>query len=570
MDTIIINPSVVIDSILFEKCFLPSQNLSNVIVFPSGGTGGQYQISFDNGNNYGAYGNYTDSLNINGDYYIIAKDSLGCASATDTINIPDQLVASAVVSSNYNGQNIACKGDTNGTALASQTGGQGPYAYAWDNGQTTIGAINLGVGIYVVQITDNNGCSDTASVTLTEPDSLLSTVASTQNYNGFDVSCFGSTDGGVDLTPQGGTTPYGFNWNNSAISEDLNTIPAGNYWVEITDINGCIDSAFITLTQPDSIVLSTVIDHVKCNAYTDGSIDLSVVGGVLPYAYLWSTSDTTQDINNIGAGSYIVTVTDLNNCIVTDTLSVDEESPLMLSTQQNNVSCYGLADGDIDLTVAGGVLPYVYTWNNGDTIEDIDSLTTGMYYVLVTDSNNCFKNDSVFINQPDSLYATINGLLYPNGHNVSLWQEQDGTIDLEVYGGTMPYYYDWSNGANTQDLVNVGAGLYTVIITDTNGCRYETYIELTEPYDLAMPTVITPNGDGDNDGFIVHGIESYPDNTIVIFNRWGDEVYSMTNYDNQWTGVSNGGSNLPAGNYFVILNINNKEIVLTGFVEIIR
>ena len=256
--------------------------------------------------------------------------------------------------------------------------------------------------------------------------------------------------------------------------------------------------------------------------------------------------------------------------MVTEVYTVQEESPLVLTHTQQNVSCYGLADGSIDNTVSGGVLPYVFLWNTGSSDEDLDSLVMGTYTVLVTDSNNCFKNDTITITQPDSLWATINSNLYPNGHNVSLYMQTDGMVDLEVFGGTTPYGYDWSNGAITQDLLNVGAGTYTVVITDFNGCSYSTYIELTEPFDLEMPTVVTANGDGKNDVFLIHGLESYPDNQLVIFNRWGDEVYEMTNYDNQWDGKASNGNDLPSGNYYVILDINNNEIVLTGFVEIIR
>lgn len=565
VDTIQINPAVVIDSVLYDRCYLATQTQSEVNVFPSGGTGGSYQVSFNNGSSYEIAGDYSDSLLINSTYYIIAMDSSSCLSLTDTIVVPDRLLATASITSNYNGQDIACYGDTNGTALANQTGGESPYTYLWDNGQTSASAINLGIGTYVVQVADSNGCIDTASVVLTQPDSLSQTIVITSNYNGYDISCNGLTDGTVNLSSYGGVGPYTFLWDNGQTDSTAINLGAGTYLVQITDANGCIDSNGITLTQPDSILLSAIIDHVKCNAYTDGSIDLSVVGGLTPYSYNWTPGGTTQDISNIGAGSYVIVVTDLNSCTATETYIIGEEFPLILSTTQQNVSCNSLSDASIDLTVAGGVLPYVFAWNNGSSLEDLSSLTAGTYIVSVTDSNNCFKNDTVIITQPDLLLATIQSDFYPNGHHVSLFQMQDGNVDLGVYGGTIPYTYGWSNGANTEDLFNVPAGIYTVIITDVNGCTYSIWIELTEPFDIEMPTVITANGDGNNDNFLIHGLESYPDNTLIIFNRWGDQVYEMSNYDNQWDG-----DDLPAGNYYVILNINNKEIVLTGFVEIIR
>jgi hypothetical protein len=432
-DTININPTVAIDSVNFEKCYLSAQTIGEVTAYPSGGSGGLFQISFNNGSTYGAIGDYTDSLLINNIHYIIAMDSLGCISMTDTVVLPNRLEAFTTIISNYNGQDIACYGDTNGIVLATQTGGEGSYTYLWSNGQTDSTAINLAAGTYTVAITDINGCTDTSNVLLTQPDALFQTLNVSSNYNGFDVSCNGSTDGSIDLTSFGGTTPYTYLWSNLSTSEDITNIGAGNYLVQITDVNGCLDSNNIQLNEPDSLLLSAIIDHVKCNAYTDGSIDLSVSGGVTPYLYNWSTGDTIQDLINIGSATYIVVVTDLNACITTDTFSVSEEFPLFLNTTQQNVSCYGMSNASIDLTVAGGVLPYEYLWNNGSTLEDIDNLTAGYYTVLVTDSNNCFKTDTIIISQPDSLLATINSTLYANGHNISLYLLHDGSINLEVF-----------------------------------------------------------------------------------------------------------------------------------------
>ena len=405
---------------------------------------------------------------------------------------------------------------------------------------------------------------------MSEPDSLLASAIVSSNYNGSDVSCFNSTDGSIDLTSVGGTLPYTYLWNNSDTTEDLSSIGAGTYQVLVTDVNGCSISTNISLNQPDTILLSSVITHVKCNSYTDGAIDLSVVGGVTPYQYSWSTTDISEDISNIGVGVYNVTVTDINNCVVSASYTVNEEAPIVITSLPEHVTCYNLSNGIISTGVTGGVQPYNYSWNTGETTASLDSLNIGTYILTVTDSNNCFKHDTIVITQPDSLYATIDSELNPNGHHISLFQMQDGSIELEVFGGTSPYQFIWSNGETTEDIVNVGAGEYSVTITDENGCEFSTRITLTEPFDLEMPTVITPNGDGNNDYFLIHGLESYPVNTVVIFNRWGDEVYSMNNYDNKWQGESNSGSDLPAGNYFVILKINNGAKVLTGYCEILR
>jgi gliding motility-associated-like protein len=179
-------------------------------------------------------------------------------------------------------------------------------------------------------------------------------------------------------------------------------------------------------------------------------------------------------------------------------------------------------------------------------------------------------SDTITLVQPDSLFAVLTVIQYPNGHNVTLHGVPDGSIEMEVFGGTVPYNYHWSNGYLTEDLHNIGAGTYTVLITDANGCTYDAAATLNEPFVLEMPTGYSPNGDGWNDYFVVHGVESYPDNNIEVYNRWGNIVYSKENYMNQWNGHNNNGDDLPDATYFVVLTINGGDITLKGYVDLRR
>jgi gliding motility-associated-like protein len=198
------------------------------------------------------------------------------------------------------------------------------------------------------------------------------------------------------------------------------------------------------------------------------------------------------------------------------------------------------------------------------------NLGAGNYTVTVVDSFGCILNDVTIISQPDSLQLTIYSPLQFNGHHVSLAGSNDGLIDLTVNGGTNPFTYLWSNGTTTEDLNNITAGFYNVIVIDTNGCKASASITLTEPFVLELPTGFSPNGDGKNDLFVIHGIESYPDNTVTIYNRWGNVVYSTAGYTNDWNGNSNNGQALPDATYFVILEINKGEIVKKNYVELRR
>jgi len=157
------------------------------------------------------------------------------------------------------------------------------------------------------------------------------------------------------------------------------------------------------------------------------------------------------------------------------------------------------------------------------------------------------------------------------GHGVSGYQLEDGEIDLTVYGGTQPINIVWSTGSTDEDLYNLPAGFYTANVTDANGCTVIDTIRLTQPYLLEMPTGYTPNEDGSNDYFVVKGIEVFPDNELLVYNRWGNLVYSQVGYQNEWNGANNSGDELPDGTYFVILKINtSEEIILTGYVDLRR
>jgi gliding motility-associated-like protein len=572
--SLLINPTVNVDSLTFSQCFPVGTSQISVNVIASGGDGGPYQISFDNGASFETSGTYTKSLPVGASYYILVKDQKGCISLASSIKIPNPLSASLTSAVYSGGYNTSCNGNSDASIITAVSGGTQPFSFSWNgpgtytSNQQSISGLNAGT--YSVIVTDSNNCSDSKSITLAQPDSLISSATVTSNYNGKSVSCSGSSDGNADVTIVGGTMPYSILWNNGGTTKVLTGMAAGNYIVNVTDINGCQTISSVTLTEPQPISASSATTDVHCNGFATGSIDLTISGGVNPYQQTWSRGDTTEDVFNLNAGVYTAVITDKNQCTYSVNAAINEMSPVVLSVSSTNETCFENNNGTAKAIVSGGTIPYSFIWSNGMSNADISGLEAGSYTITVRDNNQCYKTDTIIIMQPASLIASLSSPVYPNGHNVSTFQGSDGAIQTDVKGGTPPYSYLWSNGSVTKDLSQVKAGDYNVVITDTMGCSANASVNLSDPNDLAMPSGFSPNGDGKNDLFLVHGLESYTNNKIVVVNRWGNTVFKAEPYRNNWNGLNSSGEEIPDGTYFVVLTINGGEIILKGFVDIRR
>ncbi len=516
---------------------------------------------------------------IAGDYDVVVTDTNGCQLALAiTLTEPAFAFTDSISTSLFNGDvNVSCYGLNNGSIDLFLYGGVAGYSYNWTgpNGFTasTQDLNNLIAGNYLLVVSDTNGCTIHDTVILIQPDPIqLSAVA--QSYIGnVNVSCFGSSDGGIDLNVVGGITAYSYAWSGpsgfTSTIDDISGLIAGTYNVVVSDTNNCTDSISINLIEPQVLSSTVSSTPATCSA-ANGSVDLTVNGGIAPYAYQWSNSATSQDLFGVVGDTYFVNVVDANNCIIYDTVLVNQISLMSINALVNNVLCYGNSDGSINLSVTNGTEPYLFSWSNGAITEDLNTITAGSYTVTITDAFGCIVVDTFDITQSSQLVLSLSPSSYTGGVNVSSYQGSDGAIDLTVSGGNTPYVYSWSNSVTNEDIENVPAGFYSVIVTDSAGCSAYATINLIEPLPLQMPTGISPNGDGKNDLFVVHGLEVFPNNHLTIFNRWGNIVYQVDGYQNEWGGTNSGGDALPAGTYFVILEINNKEIVLKGYVDIRR
>ncbi len=500
-----------------------------------------------------------------GTYSVTITDANGCTITPGaTITEPAPIVLGSTVT------DLTCYQSGNGAIDLSVSGGILPYTFAWSNTAVTEDLSNIAAGNYSVVITDSAGCSATLSFTVTEPAALIVLAAITTDFNGYEVSCAGSSDGAIDLTVIGGMPGYTYSWSNGATTEDLSAIPAGSYSVVVTDANGCTSTASAALSEPPALNIAATHQDVPCNGFLTGSIDITVSGGVQPFGYAWSNGAVTEDVNAIGAGTYSVIVTDANGCTIDTTIEITESAPVIVTGVSYNPLCAGDAGGSIDISVSGGTAPYTYNWSDGQTAEDASALPSGMYSVIVTDATNCATSDTFLLVDPIVLTASLASPVNVNGYNVSSYGGTDGSINLTVAGGTLPYQYQWSNGSTTEDLTGLAAGTYSVTVTDANGCTSTATITLDQPLELAMPTGYSPNADGFNDAFVVRGIEAYPDNHIEVYNRWGNLVYSADDYANAWRGTSDAGDALPDGTYFVVLTISDGQITLKGYVDVRR
>ncbi len=454
-------------------------------------------------------GMYTITSLAAGIYSISVTDAAGLVTTvSDTVTQPAAINLTTIQ------VNVSCNGISNGSIDLTVTGGTSPYTYDWSNDgpenpdNDTQDLSGLAAGIYTVTVTDANGCSGTTSVTITQPTAL--SLSTTQ----VNVLCNGSATGSIDLTVSGGTSPYTYDWSNDGPenpdndTQDITGIVAGTYTVTVTDANGCTSSASATITQPSAIVLTTTQVNLLCNGIPTGSIDLTVSGGVPGYTYDWSNDgaenpdNDPQDLSNLLAGTYTVTVTDANGCTKTTSVTISQPAAIVLTTTQVNVLCNGAATGSVDLTVSGGVPGYTYDWSNdgpenpdNDT-QDLSGLTAGTYTVTVTDANGCTTTTNVTITQPLALALTTTQVdVLCNG-------AATGSIDLTVTGGLFPYFYLWSNGATTQDISGLTQGTYTVTVTDENGCSSTTAATITQPTALNLTTTSIHTCEGQANGSI--------------------------------------------------------------------
>ncbi len=435
------------------------------------GVGGTPPYTFD----WGAGQNVTHMTGLSyGYHYPYITDSKGCYSSGNI-----DIMSPAAIGISENIYDTYCLNTTGsiqvmpygGTPFYSSTNMY--YNYQWNNSVTTAYNGMLAPGIYKVTVTDSLGCNATKDYVMNDY------FFAPQIYSYQNINCHGINTGSVDsVLVNGGTPPYTYTWSNGASTNQINNLATGTYFLTVMDSSippTCGGYAMVTILEPDSIRDSPMTYNPYCFGDSTGYINLYISGGSPgqagpPYNYLWNTGDTTNYLFNIPTGTYSVSVTDMYNCLFTETVNITSPPKLILDTIViTNVSCYGMNDASIAFFLSGGNPPYIYS-NGGEMFDTVHVFTglrpDSLYSFHLKDVNYCL------LPIVDTTFTQPSLISLPFTENNPTCVGTDGSIIITPSGGTPPFSATWDTAPLSGLTVNgLTQGNYAATITDANGCE---------------------------------------------------------------------------------------------------
>ena len=373
------------------------------------------------------------------------------------MNEPDTIVANLVVS----GEDC---GLANGTADASNAvGGIPPYDYAWSTGEFTPSINGLTAGSYDVSITDFNNCQIVEAFTVQSIANFLIEIDTTH------VTCNGGNNGEIDIiVGPTAVDPITFTWSGGLSGSNPTGLSAGTYDVTVTDATGCSGTFNIPVEEPDPMQVVINTTNNDCNSAIGGTADATnVIGGTAPYSYSWSISASTASvISGLVGGTYAVTITDANNCLLIENFTIQDTALFDFDFVAVDVTCNGGNDGAITVVLDSlAIAPVTYSWSTGSTDSSIADLSAGVYTVTVTDAQTCPKIDSIRISEPVGMNLSISGVT-----TLGCSSDCDADAVVTVSGGQAPYSFSWSGGQTVSNPTNLCFGPNIVEVTDSLGC----------------------------------------------------------------------------------------------------
>ena len=332
---------------------------------------------------------------MQGNYTITVTDANGCTMTNNVdVGAPDEMQI------NLTPTHVSCNGLTDGSAIATVTGGIAPYTYLWNDpsGSTSNSISNLAPGAYGLSVTDANSCLQTTILNITEPAPLVI------DFNNVDVVCEEDTDGVAVAVPTGGTEPYSFLWEGGQTTQAIFNVGVGGYGVTVTDENGCQSNEVAQINFTSTLESTVTTFDATCYDVNNGVAIASGVNGSPPYSYIWSNGETTEQINDLFFGTFDVTVSDQDGCVDVNSAIINSP-PLLIAPFQilSEVLTYGGNEGSVEVNPSGGVPPYDILWSNGSTTNVASELEGGVHTVTITDANDCYYIGDVTLIEPSKV-----------------------------------------------------------------------------------------------------------------------------------------------------------------------
>jgi gliding motility-associated-like protein len=476
-------------------------------------------------------------------------DFYGCK-AYISANLTQPSILTAVMNSN----NVKCFGTATGTVTAAGTGGTSPYTYLWPTIPSTMATVpGVAVGNYDCNITDANGCTITASITVTQPTSItLTSTVTAANCN--------QANGSATVVASGGAPgAYTYTWSSGSNAATQGSLFAGTYTIQVQDANNCIEVVAATIPNTAGPVISIASQtNVSCFGGVDGIATTTVSGGIAPYIYSWSNGNVAPTAPNLAAQIYTVSVTDQAGCVASTSVTITEPSQLTVGIVSTDPKCFGAANGFGIAAALGGTPNYSYTWTGlGGTNSTSNPLMAGSYGLTVTDGNGCIVTSSMTLVNPPAMSATVSFtdvscFAACNGSAVATSTNAIGVVDYFWVGGSTPL--------NGQTVTGLCAGTFTMVATDQNTCTASAIFTITEP--TALTANISSTGsvtcNGGTDGF------------AVVSAAGGTPAYTYL-----WSGAASANGNsananaLPAGTYTVTVT-DNQGCIATANTTILE
>ncbi len=473
-------------------------------------------------------------------YYLIAEG--GCVSATNTIEI----IEPELLSVQLNADNVQCNGYSSGSAYAAASGGTAPYSYQWSNGTGISQINNVPAGNYSIQITDNNGCQTDGSITITEPPLSL-------GINVFIIypTC-GNNNGSINIQTENAVGNTTYNWQGFSNTNQINNIGAGIYSLVVSDDFCSIDTTIIINPSNGPVVSNFQTQNISCYGINDGWINLEISGGTVPVTVEWSDGNDSLIRTNLTAGNYIVTLTDALDCHYIQEFELTEPLEIVASLSIQNVDCFGDNNGSVGLNLTGGIPPYSIEWNGAIASSQLlyNDLSSGIYNYYIEDSQGCALTGQATVNGPSApLEVIIQGDPIVCGDSLG-----NATA---IATGVDQVSYLWSNGATTQILNDIPVGEYFVIASD-GSCSDTAYFFLGNNLPLVQDSVRNVTCNGFNDGFA----------TAMVAGGTAPYIYNWSVFPGTIpiaNPTANEQNSLPPGNYYVSITESSPDGCTSGF-----